>query len=197
MVQPMRPHHFLFLSRAGYVVAVFARPRNMSALASATHRVERIVFAGPIAFGLHSLWFCIFARHASIVPHTSLCLGYLRRMDDRQLFVEALEAQIRDWGKVAKVCEQKVFSVELTPEARHSAQKGAKKYRGHIAELTRLIEFLKRSEVWKNPKAELRTQTLSDITARLSVETDPKELDNLIEQLTRIVEAQLRKRSLN
>ena len=84
-------------------------------------------------------------RHASIVPHTSLCLGYLRRMDDRQLFVEALEEQIRDWGKAAKVCEQEVFSVELAPDARHSAQKEAKKYRGHIAELRRLIEFLKRA----------------------------------------------------
>ena len=66
-------------------------------------------------------------------------------MDDRQLFVEALEEQIRDWGKAAKVCEQEVFSVELAPEARHSAQKEAKKYRGHIAELRRLIEFLKRA----------------------------------------------------
>ena len=113
-------------------------------------------------------------------------------MDDRQLFVEALEAQIRDWGKAAKVCEQKVFSVELAPEARHSAQKEAQKHRGHIAELTRLIEFLKRSEAWKKPKAEMRTQTLSDITARLSVETDPKERDNLLKQLTRMVEDQLR-----
>jgi hypothetical protein len=115
-------------------------------------------------------------------------------MDDRQLFVEALEAQIRDWVKAVKVCEQKVFSLELAPEARLSAQKEAKKYRVHIAELTRLIEFLKRGvrEVWPDPKAELRPQTLRDITARLSVETDPKELDNLIKQLTRIVEARLR-----
>jgi hypothetical protein len=115
-------------------------------------------------------------------------------MDDRQLFVEALEAQIRDWGKAAKVCEQKVFSVELAPEARHSAQKEAQKHRGHIAELTRFIGFLKRgvSEVWPNPKAKLRPQTLRDITARLSVETDPKERDNLLKQLTRMVEARLR-----
>ena len=53
-------------------------------------------------------------RHASIVPHTSLCLGYLRRMDDRQLFVEALEEQIRDWGKAAKVCEQEVCARRST-----------------------------------------------------------------------------------
>jgi hypothetical protein len=38
----------------------------------------------------------------------------------------------------------------------------------------------------------LRPQTLRDITARLSVETDPKERDNLLKQLTRMVEDQLR-----
>jgi hypothetical protein len=48
------------------------------------------------------------------------------------------------------------------------------------------------TEVWPDPKAEVRSQTLRDITARLLVETDPRELNNLIKQLTEIVEAQLR-----
>jgi len=57
-------------------------------------------------------------------------------MGDKQLFIEALEEQIRDWGKAAKGCDQKVFSLELAPAARQSAQKEATKYRGHVAELT-------------------------------------------------------------
>jgi len=46
--------------------------------------------------------------------------------------------------------------------------------------------------VWPDPRLEVQLEMLREITARLLVETDPDELHKLIEQLTIIVEAQLR-----
>jgi hypothetical protein len=46
--------------------------------------------------------------------------------------------------------------------------------------------------VWPDPRLEMQLEMLREITARLLVETDPDELHKLIEQLTIIVEAQLR-----
>jgi hypothetical protein len=45
---------------------------------------------------------------------------------------------------------------------------------------------------WPDSKAEIQSLTIREITARLLVETDPNKLHKLIEQLTSIVEAQLR-----
>jgi hypothetical protein len=54
---------------AGQTVAVLARPRNMSALASATLRIgERIVFASPIALGLRTR--CRHACHIAVKGHS-------------------------------------------------------------------------------------------------------------------------------
>ena len=47
--------------------------------------------------------------------------------------------------------------------------------------------------VWPDPRSELQSQTLREITARLLVETDPGNL-HLVAQLTHIVEAQISKR---
>jgi len=46
--------------------------------------------------------------------------------------------------------------------------------------------------VWPDPRSEMLSLTLREITARLLVETDPNKLHELVEQLTTIVEAQLR-----
>jgi len=46
--------------------------------------------------------------------------------------------------------------------------------------------------VWPDPRSEMQSLTLREITARLLIETDPQKLHKLIEQLTSIVEAQLR-----
>ena len=51
--------------------------------------------------------------------------------------------------------------------------------------------------VWPDPRSEVQLLALREITARLLVETDPNKLHKLIEQLTSIVEAQLRTRPLN
>ena len=51
--------------------------------------------------------------------------------------------------------------------------------------------------VWPDPRLEMQSRMLREITARLLVETDPQELQRLIEQLTSIVEAQLRTRPPN
>jgi hypothetical protein len=45
--------------------------------------------------------------------------------------------------------------------------------------------------VWPDPRTELQSQRIREITARLLVETDPEKLCALIAQLTRIV-AQIR-----
>lgn len=59
------------------------------------------------------------------------------------LFIEALEEHIRAWEEAAKLCEKNVLSVELGGAARHSAKEQAEKYRGRIAELRELIQFLR------------------------------------------------------
>ena len=46
--------------------------------------------------------------------------------------------------------------------------------------------------VWPDPRSDLRSIMLRDITARLLIENDPQKLYKLIEQLTGIFEAQLR-----
>jgi hypothetical protein len=46
--------------------------------------------------------------------------------------------------------------------------------------------------VWPDPRLEMQSRMLREITARLLVETDSNKLHKLIEQLTSIVEAQLR-----
>jgi hypothetical protein len=51
--------------------------------------------------------------------------------------------------------------------------------------------------VWPDPRSEMQSLTLREITARLLVETDPHKLNELIDQLTNIVEAQLRTRPPN
>jgi hypothetical protein len=51
--------------------------------------------------------------------------------------------------------------------------------------------------VWPDPRLEMQLRMLREITARLLVESDPQELQRLIEQLTSIVEAQLRTRPPN
>jgi len=51
--------------------------------------------------------------------------------------------------------------------------------------------------VWPDPRSEMQSLTLREITARLLVETDPNRLNKLIEQLTSIVEVQLRTRPPN
>jgi hypothetical protein len=51
--------------------------------------------------------------------------------------------------------------------------------------------------VWPDPRLEMQLRMLREITARLLVETDPNKLHKLIEQLTSIVEAQLRARPPN
>jgi len=51
--------------------------------------------------------------------------------------------------------------------------------------------------VWPDPTSEVQLLALREITARLLVETDPQELQRLIEQLTSIVPAQLRTRPPN
>jgi hypothetical protein len=53
------------------------------------------------------------------------------------------------------------------------------------------------TNLWPDLKEEMQSLTLREITARLLVETDPQELQRLIEQLTSIVEAQLRTRPPN
>ena len=50
------------------------------------------------------------------------------------------------------------------------------------------------TNLWPDPKAEIESLTLRELTARLLVETDQEELRRLIAQLTHIVEAQLRRR---
>jgi len=47
------------------------------------------------------------------------------------------------------------------------------------------------SVVWADPTTEQRAQALREITTRLLVETNPKQLDALIKQLTNIIHAQL------
>jgi hypothetical protein len=51
--------------------------------------------------------------------------------------------------------------------------------------------------VWPDPRSEVQLLALREITARLLIETDPQELQRLIEQLTSIVQAQLRTRPPN
>jgi len=51
--------------------------------------------------------------------------------------------------------------------------------------------------VWPDPRLEMQLRMIREITARLLVESDPQELQRLIEQLTSIVEAQLRVRQPN
>ena len=53
------------------------------------------------------------------------------------------------------------------------------------------------STVWPDPRSEMQALTLRAITARLLVEIDPNTLNELIKQLTSIVEAQLRTRPPN
>jgi len=63
--------------------------------------------------------------------------------DDGLLFIEALEEHIRGWEEAARSCEKNILSVELGAGARHSAKEQAEKYRGRIAELRELIQFLR------------------------------------------------------
>jgi hypothetical protein len=51
--------------------------------------------------------------------------------------------------------------------------------------------------VWPDPRSELQSQTLREITARLLCETDPEKLRALVAQLTHIVEAHISKRLLD
>jgi hypothetical protein len=46
--------------------------------------------------------------------------------------------------------------------------------------------------VWPDPRTEQRSQAVRELTTRLLVETDPKKLNTLVEQMTRIVEDQIR-----
>jgi len=46
--------------------------------------------------------------------------------------------------------------------------------------------------VWPDPRTEQQSQAVRELTARLLVETDPKKLNALVEQMTRIVEEQIR-----
>ena len=45
--------------------------------------------------------------------------------------------------------------------------------------------------VWGDPRTEQQLQALREITTRLLVETNPKQLEGLIERLTEIIHAQL------
>ena len=51
--------------------------------------------------------------------------------------------------------------------------------------------------VWPDPRSEMQSLTLRELTARLLVETDPNKLQKLIEQLTDIVQVQLLTRPPN
>jgi len=51
--------------------------------------------------------------------------------------------------------------------------------------------------VWPDPRLEMQSRTLRELTARLLVETDPQKLQKLIEQLTDIVQVQLLTRPPN
>jgi len=53
------------------------------------------------------------------------------------------------------------------------------------------------ANLWPDSKSEKESQKLRDLATRVLVETDPKKLDKLIVQMTRIVEAQLRTRPPN
>lgn len=44
--------------------------------------------------------------------------------------------------------------------------------------------------VWADPRSAQQLETLREITTRLLVETNPKKLDALIDQLTRLIHAQ-------
>jgi hypothetical protein len=46
--------------------------------------------------------------------------------------------------------------------------------------------------VWPDPRTEQLSQMVHELTTRLLVETDPKKLNELIEQMTQIVERQIR-----
>ena len=50
------------------------------------------------------------------------------------------------------------------------------------------------SIVWTDPRTEQQMQTLREVTTRLLVETNPKKVDALLEQLTELVRIQLRTR---
>jgi hypothetical protein len=50
-----------------------------------------------------------------------------------------------------------------------------------------------RMTVWPDPRTEQQSQAVRELTARLLVETDPKKLNALVEQMTRIVEDQIRR----
>jgi hypothetical protein len=45
--------------------------------------------------------------------------------------------------------------------------------------------------VWRDPRSELRSIALRNITARVLIENDPQKLYKLIEELTAIIETQL------
>ncbi len=51
--------------------------------------------------------------------------------------------------------------------------------------------------VWPDPRLEMQSRMLRELTARLLVETDPNKLQKLIEQLTDIVQVQLLTRPPN
>jgi len=85
--------------------------------------------------------------------------------DDRQLFIEVLEAHIRDWDEVAKASERKIHAVELGAPARHSAKTEAEKYRGRIAELRELIEYLRNVRI---PLRDVRSSPPGVAVARTS-----------------------------
>jgi len=53
------------------------------------------------------------------------------------------------------------------------------------------------TNLWPDTKAEIESLTLREISARLLVETDPYKLNVLVEQLTNIVEAQIRTQPTN
>ena len=53
------------------------------------------------------------------------------------------------------------------------------------------------SIVWADPRTEEELRILREITTRLLVESNPKKLDALIDQLTQIVHAQLLMRAPN
>jgi hypothetical protein len=47
--------------------------------------------------------------------------------------------------------------------------------------------------VWPDPRTEQQSQAVRELTTLLLVETDPKKLNALVEQMTRIVEDQIRR----
>ena len=51
--------------------------------------------------------------------------------------------------------------------------------------------------VWADPRTEQQSETLREVTTRLLVETNPKKVDALIEQLAELVRIQLRTRPPN